>query len=89
MAPRTFENVYILNTKMNEECHLKLMDESWIWHRRLGNINFDNLVKVSKLGVVRNLPNITKPSNPICRHCKLGKKTRIWLKKENIQPQNL
>ena len=38
MAPRTFENVYILNTKMNEECHLKLMDESWLWHRRLGHI---------------------------------------------------
>ena len=52
------------------------MDDSWLWHRRLGNINFDNLVKIAKLGVVRNLPKITKPSNPICKHCQLGKQTR-------------
>ena len=56
------------------------MDESWLWHRRLGHINFDNLVKVNNLGAVRNFPKITKPSNPICRHCQLGKKTRIRFK---------
>jgi hypothetical protein len=37
-------------------------------------------VKVNNLGAVRNLPKITKPSNPICRHCQLGKKTRIRFK---------
>ena len=35
-APRTSKNVYILNTKLNKECQLKIMDESWLWHRRLG-----------------------------------------------------
>ena len=65
------------------------MDESWLWHRRLGHINFDNLVKVGNLGAVRNIPKITKPSNPICRHCQLGKQTRIRLKKKSTQPQNL
>ena len=69
IAPRTSENVYILNTKLNEKCHLNLMDNSWLWHRRLGHINFDNLVKISKLGAVRNLPKITKPANSICKHC--------------------
>ena len=52
------------------------MDNSWLWHRRLGHINFDNLVKISKLGAVRNLPKITKPTNSICKHCQLGKQTR-------------
>jgi hypothetical protein len=79
-APRTPENVYILNTKLNEECHINLVDESWLWHRRLGHINFDNLVKVNNLGAVRNLPKIIKPSNPMCRHCQLGKQTRIRFK---------
>ena len=60
-ASRTPENVYILNTKLDEECHINLVDESWLWHRRLGHINFDNLVKVSNLGAVRNMPKITKP----------------------------
>ena len=72
-APRTSKNVYILNTKMHEECHLNVIDESCLWHRRMGNINFDNLVKNSNLEEVRNLPKITKYSNPICRHCQLGK----------------
>ena len=59
---------------------MNLVDESWLWHRRLGHINFDNLVKSSNIGAVRNLPKITKPSNPICRHCQLGKQTRVRLK---------
>ena len=37
-------------------------------------------VKISKLGVVRNLPKIIKPSNPICKHCQLGKQTRVSFK---------
>jgi hypothetical protein len=37
-------------------------------------------VKVGNLGAVRNLPKIIKPSNPMCRHCQLGKQTRIRFK---------
>ena len=65
---------------MHEECHLNVMDESWLWDRRMGHIYFDNLVKISNLEAVRNLPKITKPSNPICRHCQLGKQTRVRFK---------
>jgi hypothetical protein len=79
-APRALENVYILNTKLNEECHINLVYESWLCHRRLGCINFENLVKVNNIGAVRNLPKITNPSNPMCRHCQLGKQTRIRFK---------
>ena len=68
---------------------MNLVDESWIWHRRLEHIKLDNLVKVSNLEAVRNLPKISKPSNPICRHCQLGKQTRIRLKKKSTQPKNL
>ena len=65
-ASRTPENVYILNKKLDEECHMNLVDGSWIWHRRLGHINFENLVKGSNPGAVRNLPKITKSSNLVC-----------------------
>jgi hypothetical protein len=60
-TPITLDNVYILNTKLNEECNINLLYESWLWHRRLGHINFDNLVKVRNLGAIRNLPKITNP----------------------------
>jgi hypothetical protein len=81
-APKTPKNVYILDAKLNEECHINSVDESWLWHRRLGHINFDNLVKVRNLGAVRNFPKIIKPSNVMCRHCQLGKQTRIRFKEK-------
>ena len=37
-------------------------------------------MKISKLGAVRNLPKIIKPSNPICKHCQVGKQTRASFK---------
>ena len=40
-ASRIPENVYILNTKLDEEFHVNLVHERWLWHRRLGHINFD------------------------------------------------
>jgi hypothetical protein len=79
-SPRTLENVYILDENLNEECHINIVDEIWLWHRSLGHIKFDNLVKFNNLGAVRNFPKIINPSNTMCRHCQLGKQTRIRFK---------
>ena len=38
VASRTPENVYILNTRQPEKCHMNLVDESWLWNRRLGTL---------------------------------------------------
>jgi hypothetical protein len=81
IAPRTPGNVYILDAKLNE-CHIISVDESCLWHRWLGHINFDNIVKFNNLGAVRNFPNIIKLSNAMCRHCQLGKQTRIRFKEK-------
>ena len=29
-------------------CFIAQVEESWLWHRRLRHVNFDNLVKISK-----------------------------------------
>jgi hypothetical protein len=55
--------------------------EIWIWQRRMGHVNFKNLVKVMKKYVVRNMPEITKPSDRGCKHYHLGNKTRVEFKK--------
>ena len=39
-------NVYIIENE--NQCHLSMVDEIWLWNRRMGHLNFDNLVKVSK-----------------------------------------
>ena len=85
---RTPSNVYILENK--EQCYMSQIDESLLWHRRMGNLNFDNLVKFSKKGVVKNFPKIIKPPNHVCRHCLHGKETRKSFKiKEHTTSQPL
>jgi hypothetical protein len=80
VAPRTSSNVYILNIDEGEKCCLSQEDESWLWHRRLGHLIFDNLIKANKKEAVRDLPKVIKPSDSICKHCQIGKQTRVRFK---------
>jgi hypothetical protein len=79
-AARTSSNIYVLSEIGNEKCCLGKEDESWLWHRRMGHIHFDNLVKVSKREAVREIPQITKPTNTLCKHCQQGKQTKTRFK---------
>ena len=53
-----------------------MVDESWLWHGRMGHSKFDNIIKVSKKEVVRDFPKIVKPRNSVCRHRQHGKQTK-------------
>jgi hypothetical protein len=53
---RTPSNIYVLNEIGKERCFLGKDDESWLWHRRMGHINFDNLVKINRKEAVREIP---------------------------------
>jgi hypothetical protein len=53
---RTSSNIYVLSKIGNEKCFLGKEDESWLWHRRMGHIHFDNLVKFSKREAIREIP---------------------------------
>jgi hypothetical protein len=77
---RISNNIYVLSEIGNEKCCLEKEDESWLWHRRMGHMHFDNLVKVSKIETVREMPQITKPTNILCKHCQQGKQTKTRFK---------
>jgi hypothetical protein len=77
---RTSSNIYILSEIGNKKCCQGKEDESWLWHKRMGHIHFDNLVKVSKREAVREIPQITKPTNALCKHCQQGKQTKTRFK---------
>jgi hypothetical protein len=79
-AARTSNNIYVLSEIGNEKFCLGKEDESWIWNRRMGHLHFDNLVKVNKRQSVREMPQIMKPTNTLCKHCQQGKKTKIGFK---------
>ena len=57
---RTEKNVYDLK-EGKEECHLSKYDERWLWHRRLGHLKFDHIIKLVNNGAVRGIPKISKP----------------------------
>jgi hypothetical protein len=72
---RTDNNVYVLKED-REECYISKHDERWLWHRILGHLNFDHLIKLKSLEVVKDLPRIPKPQDSMCKPCQVGKLTR-------------
>lgn len=45
---RTPKDIYILNEARRERCYMGQVDQSWLSHKRMGYINFDNLVLIRK-----------------------------------------
>jgi hypothetical protein len=72
----TSSNIYVLSEIGNEKCCLGKEDESWQWHIRMGHMHFYNLVKVNKRELVREMPQITKPTNTLCKHFQQGNKIK-------------
>jgi hypothetical protein len=81
---RKENNVYVLKEEEEEECNLSKYDESWLWHRRLGHLNFDHIIKLRNNGAVKYLPKISKPYDSVCKSCQKGKLTRTQFKSKNI-----
>jgi hypothetical protein len=79
-STRTLNNIHIFNEIGKESCCLGNAYESWLWHKRMGHIHFDNLVKIREKQSIREIPEITKLTNGICKHCQHGKQTKVELK---------
>ncbi|KAK2970389.1 hypothetical protein RJ640_011938 [Escallonia rubra] len=54
---------------------VEIKDESWLWHRRFGHLNFQGLKLLSQKGVVQGLPTI-EDKHDVCEGCALGKHHR-------------
>ncbi|GJT59060.1 putative ribonuclease H-like domain-containing protein, partial [Tanacetum coccineum] len=52
------------------------LDESNLWHRRLGHVNFKTINKLVKGNLVRGLPSILFEINQTCVACQKGKQHR-------------
>nr|GEX69061.1 ribonuclease H-like domain-containing protein [Tanacetum cinerariifolium] len=55
------------------------LDESNLWHRKLGHINFKTMNKLVKGNLVRGLPSKVFKNNHTCVACKKGKQHRASL----------
>ncbi|GJV74261.1 putative ribonuclease H-like domain-containing protein [Tanacetum coccineum] len=57
-----------------------IIDESNLWHRRLGHINFKNINKLVKGNLVRGLPSKIFENNHSCVACQKGKQHKASCK---------
>ncbi|GJR78489.1 putative ribonuclease H-like domain-containing protein [Tanacetum coccineum] len=55
-------------------------DESNLWHRRLGHINFKNINKLVKGNLVRGLPSMIFENDKSCVACQKGKQHKAFYK---------
>nr|GEU80692.1 putative ribonuclease H-like domain-containing protein [Tanacetum cinerariifolium] len=60
------------------------LDESNLWHRRLGHINFKTMNKLVKGNLVRGLPLKIFENNHTCVSCKKGKQHRSSCKSKPV-----
>jgi hypothetical protein len=82
-VPITRNRMFLLNihndvTKCLKACY---RDSSWLWHLRLGHLNFGGLKLLAKTKMVRGLPSIEHP-NQLCEGCLFGKQSRKSFPKE-------
>ena len=46
----------------------------------MGHIHFEKTIKIKKKHVIREMLEITKPTNVICKHCQHGNQTKVDFK---------
>jgi len=81
---RTTDNCYGLpglTTDPQIFCKKAIIDDSELWHQRLGHLNFFNMLKIAGKDIVKDLPKMEKTGTGICGSCQLGKQTQAAHKK--------
>src|ERR1043165_5730093 len=77
-VPRAKNRLYKVKLRItNPICLQATIDTpAWLWHARMGHVNFDSLRQLSTKGMARGLPKIQHPSQ-VCDACITGKQSRL------------
>jgi hypothetical protein len=81
---RTADNCYGLSGLTTDPqifCNKPTIDNSELWHQRLGHLNFSDMLKIAGKGIVEGLTKMEKTEKGVCGACQLGKQTRAAHKK--------
>ena len=60
------------------------VNDSWLWHRRLGHTSMKTLSKFVKNDLVIGLPKLNFNKDKICDACQFGKQVRSSFKPKNL-----
>ncbi|XP_070046540.1 uncharacterized protein [Nicotiana tomentosiformis] len=80
-------NVYTiknLETIGDQICLTSMVEDPWVWHRKLGHASMHTIQKLSKHDLVIGLPKLDFSKDHICDACQLGKQTRSSFKVKNV-----
>ena len=69
---RTHNNVYVFDDS-RAIYYLRKTSEARLWHKRLGHMKFDILIRVRNIGAVKGLPILSRPDNTIYKSCRFGR----------------
>ncbi|XP_031268825.1 uncharacterized protein LOC116127306 [Pistacia vera] len=69
------DNCYLLTNKVS--CLISKSGDIDVWHKKLGHMNFRDLMKLSKKDVAKGLPELVFPKGKVCGPCQQGKQTKF------------
>ncbi|KAI3742955.1 hypothetical protein L1987_60654 [Smallanthus sonchifolius] len=74
---RSYNRLYKIMLKTSQPVCLmgKLDDSAWLWHARMGHVNFQVLEAMAKKELVHGMPVIKHPKQ-VCEGCLVAKQTR-------------
>ena len=80
---RTLNNCYSINpnNKSSLTCSRAQFDTTDLWHRRLGHINYRNLIHIANKERVKGIPKLKSEPKTICGECMKGKQVKSTHKK--------
>ena len=74
---RTLDNRYVVSQESFSSsslvCRSSKIELIDLWHRKLGDLNYCDLIKVANNEVMKKIPKFRKFSNPICGTCQKEK----------------
>ncbi|XP_012855802.1 PREDICTED: uncharacterized protein LOC105975173 [Erythranthe guttata] len=59
-----------------DQCHHTSSDLTDLWHRKLGHLNFHDLIRLVNAGCVKGVPQLKTDTPESCGDCPLGKQVR-------------
>ena len=85
---QTRGNLFYLDLTLNS-CFIAQVEESWLWHNRLCDVNFDNLVNISKNKRVRGIPSLKTLDMGMCKNFWIGKMGKIGFKSKKYHSKEV
>lgn len=60
-----------------QSCLVTKLDETNLWHRKLGHLNIRSIRKFVSENFVIGLPNLKIEERNVCGECQIGNQTKI------------